>query len=109
MNRRDDPDPSDYPPIPEDGLDEPEVNYVDYSRTGFEEEDYSEYNEQLDDTHRFQVAMNVFNLISVLAGLAVILVLVALLISLLTWLQSDITQSFTLITSQLQAHGEVVP
>jgi len=34
--------------------------------------------------------------------LAVILVLVAILVSLVTWLQSDIMQSFTLLTSQLK-------
>lgn len=94
------------------GADEPEnypqddeqydhVEYIDYSQSGFEEEEYSDYSEELDDTHRFHVAMNVFDLVSVLAGLAVILVLVAILVSLVTWLQSDITQSFTLLTSQL--------
>lgn len=77
------------------------VEYIDYSQSGFEEGEYSDDNEELDDTHRFHVAMNVFDLISVLAGLAVILVLVAILVSLITWLQSDITQSFTLLTSQL--------
>lgn len=78
------------------------MDYIDYTQTGFEEEEYSDYNEELDDTHRFHVAMNVFDLISVLAGLAVILVLAAILISLITWLQSDIAQSFTLLTSEFK-------
>ncbi|HNW86125.1 MAG TPA: hypothetical protein PLP25_11595 [Candidatus Limiplasma sp.] len=90
--------PQQSAPLPEDQ----DVEYVDYSNPGFEEEDYSDYNEELDDTHRFHVAMNVFNVISVLAGLAIILVLVAILVSLLTWLQGDITQSFTLLTSQFK-------
>ena len=97
--------PQDYPPQPEESYEQPaeqDVDYVDYSQSGFEEEEYSDYNEELDDTHRFHVAMNVFDLVSVLAGLAVILVLVAILISLLTWLQGDITQSFTLLTSQFK-------
>ena len=81
---------------------EADVEYVDYSQTGFEEEEYSDYSEELDETHRFHVAMNVLDLIGVLAGLAVILILVALLISLITWLQSDISQSFTLLASQLK-------
>jgi len=81
---------------------EQDVTYTDYSQTGFEEEEYSDYSEELDDTHRFRVAMNVFDLISVLAGLAVILVLVAILVSLITWLEGDITQSFTLLTSQFR-------
>ncbi len=94
--------PQEYPgEYPEDGAQQDHVAYIDYSQTGFEEEEYSDLNESLDDAHRFHMAMNVFNLISVLAGLAVILILVAILVSLITWLQSDITQSFTLITSQL--------
>ena len=91
--------PDDEQQIDEDMYDT-SVPYVDYSQTGFEDEEYSDYSEELDDSHRFHIAMNVFNLISVLAGLAVILVLVAILVSLLTWLQRDITQSFTLLTSQ---------
>ena len=87
---------------PEDAGYDQDEPYADYTHTGFAEEDYSEDNEELDDMHRFHVAMNVFDLVSVLIGLAVILVLVAILVSLITWLQSDITQSFTLLTSQLQ-------
>lgn len=112
MNRQE--DTQSYPPMYEPEADNPQdepindlqddenVEYVDYSQTGFEEEEYSDYNEELDDTHRFHVAMNVLDLIGVLAGLAVILILVALLVSLLTWLQSDISQSFTLLASQLK-------
>ena len=87
-----------------DGQDEAErdVEYTDYSQSGFETDTYSDYDEELDDTHRFRVAMNVFDLISILAGLALILVLVAILVSLVTWLQGDLTQSFTLLTSNLQ-------
>ena len=104
MNRQDPPyeEPMTYAPDEDAYAQEPDVEYIDYSQTGFEEEEYSEYNEELDDTHRFHVAMNVFDLISVLAGLAVIFVLTAILISLITWLQNDIAQSFTLLTSQLR-------
>lgn len=102
MNRqkRSQPYDDDFTPQPEQP-EEAQVEYMNYSQTGFEEE-YSDYNEELDDTHRFHVAMNAFDLISVLAGLAVILILVAILVSLLTWLQGDISQSLTLLTSQLQ-------
>ena len=77
------------------------------SRYGGPEDDQPDYgqdpeNEELEDTHRFHIAMGVFNLISILAGLAVILVLVAILVSLVTWLQSDITQSMTLLTSNIK-------
>ena len=104
MNRQDPDQPyqTGYPQQPDEATDDPNVDYIDYSQTGFEEEDYSDYNEELDDTHRFHIAMNVFNMVSVLAGLAIILVLVAILVSLLTWLQGDITQSFTLLASQLK-------
>lgn len=91
-----------YDPPYESEPEDQEVSYIDYSQSGFEEEEYSDYSEELDESHRFHVAMNVFDLISVLAGLAVILILVALLVSLITWLQSDIMQSFTLLTSQLK-------
>lgn len=89
-----------YEPEPEEEPYEGDVDYVDYSQTGFDEEEYSDYSEELDDTHRFRVAMNVFDLISVIAGLAVILLLVAILVSLITWLEGDIAQSFTLLTAQ---------
>ena len=103
MNRKDGAGyyPPEYVPEQEAEAEDQPVEYIDYSKAGFEEEDYSDYNEELDNTHRFHVAMNVFDLISVIVGLAVILLLVAILVSLITWLQSDITQSFTLLTSQL--------
>ena len=82
--------------------DDGSVDYIDYSQSGFEMEDDADYDEELDDTNRFRVAMNVFDLISILVGLALILVLVALLISLVTWLEGDISQSLTLLTSNLQ-------
>lgn len=79
-----------------------DVNYTDYTVDGFEMDEEPEYEEEIDNSHRFHIAMNVFNLISILAGLAVILVLVSLLVSLVTWLQSDISQSLTLLASNLQ-------
>jgi hypothetical protein len=97
-----------YPPIvsarqeqnppPEDE----NVRYIDYSQTGFEEPDSGDPSEELEGTNHFRMALGAFNLISILAGLAFILVMVALLISLITWLQGDISQSLTLLTSNLQ-------
>ena len=66
------------------------------------EDEYSDYDEELDNDHRFHVAMNVFDTISVLAGVAVVLILVALLASLIAWLRTDITHSFTLLQSQIK-------
>ena len=95
MKRRREP-PQDNAPY------EPEYDRFDGPEDG--EPGYTEdpENEALEDTHRFHIAMGVFNLISILAGLAVILVLVAILVSLVTWLQSDITQSLALLTSNLK-------
>lgn len=67
-------------------------------------EDYGEYedndlDEELDSEHNFRIAMNVFDLISMLVGLAVILVLTALLFGLINWVQRDISQSLSVITA----------
>lgn len=103
MRKRYDPYPEDDPSLQEEApYDNDDVNYTDYTVDGFETDEEPEYDDEIDNSHRFHIAMNVFNLISILAGLAVILVLVSLLISLVTWLQSDISQSLTLLTSNLQ-------
>ena len=66
------------------------------------DDDYSAYNEELDNSHRFHIAMNVFDTISVIAGVAIALILVALLAGLISWLRTDITHSFTLLQSQIK-------
>ena len=45
---------------------------------------------------RWQVLANLGDFIGVIAGTAVILILIALIITLVHWLRSDITHSFTL-------------
>ena len=45
---------------------------------------------------RWHVLANLGNFIGVIAGTALILVLIALIITLVHWVRSDITQSFTL-------------
>ena len=45
---------------------------------------------------RWRVLANLSDFIGVIAGTAVILLLIALIISLVHWVRSDITQSFTL-------------
>jgi len=69
-----------------------------------EYDDYDDYDldEQLDSEHNFRIAMNVFDLISMLIGLAVILVLTALLFSLFNWAQRDISQSLSVIMAPFQ-------
>ena len=48
---------------------------------------------------RFRVMAGLFDFLGVIAGMVVILVLIALLVSLVTWLQSDVYQTFTLLTT----------
>ena len=50
---------------------------------------------------RFQMAAGLFDFLSVIAGTVVILLLIALLINLITWLQADIDQTFTLLQRNL--------
>lgn len=51
--------------------------------------------------NRWRVLANLGDFIGVIAGTAVILVLIALIISLVNWVQSDISQSFTLWQTRL--------
>ncbi len=51
---------------------------------------------------RLRVAAGVMDFLSVIAGMAVVLVLAALLISLTNWLTGDIKQMFTLLQRRLQ-------
>ena len=50
---------------------------------------------------RFQMAAGLMDFLSVIAGTVVILLLIALLINLVTWLQADIDQTFTLLQRNL--------
>lgn len=66
------------------------------------EEEYSVYHEELDSTHRFRVAMNVFDTASVFAGIVIIFALTALIISLVSWVRTDITHSFVILQNRIQ-------
>jgi hypothetical protein len=65
------------------------------------EEAYGAY-EQGDEKRRFRVAMNVFDTVSVLMGLVVILALTALIVSMVSWLRTDILHSFVILQSGIQ-------
>ncbi len=67
-----------------------------------EMEDYSEEEEEADFESRFHIAMGAFDLISILVGVAVILLLVAMLVLLFQWLKADILNSALLVQSGLQ-------
>jgi uncharacterized protein YqhQ len=88
-----------------------DAGYTDLNDAGeYEENDeYEEYgdydlDEELDSEHHFRIAMSVFNLISMLIGLAVILVLTALLFSLFNWVLRDLSQSLSVITAPFQSY-----
>lgn len=65
-------------------------------------EEYSDEHEEADHEGRFRIAMGMFNLISILVGIVVILMLVAVLVTLFNWLRSDILHSALLLQSGLQ-------
>lgn len=84
---------------------------LDESRAPVYQDMYLGYDEYADDdageqyeesNGRFKVAMSIFNVISTLVGILLILLLVALLFSLFNWLETDIRHSFVLLQSNLQ-------
>ena len=85
--------PDDEPETPYAPEDDPDDRYD-------ADDDYE--NEALDSAHRFRIAMGVFDTVSVLVGVIVILVLVALLVSLYAWLRTDVTHTFALLQTRLQ-------
>ena len=68
----------------------------------FEQAEYSDIHEEADSESRFRIAMGLFDLVSILIGIGVILLLVALLYTLFNWLRNDILHSALLIQSGLQ-------
>ena len=67
----------------------------------FYSEEYSEEHELADQESRFHIAMGMFDLISIIIGVAVILVLASMLITLFNWLKNDILHSALLLQSGL--------
>ena len=67
-----------------------------------DEYEYSDEHEAIDNGVRFKVAMGVFDTVSILVGVLVILMLVAILVTLVNWLAADIEHSVLLMQSGLQ-------
>ena len=65
-------------------------------------EEYSEEHERLDSEGKFHIALGVFDLISIIIGIIVILVLVGMIVTLFNWLRNDVLQSALLLQSGLQ-------
>lgn len=89
---------------PEDGdYDDESQDPYDYNEgEPYEGEDYSDYHEALDHEGQMHTAIGVLNTASILAGVVVILVLVAMLLSLVSWLRGDILHTITLFQSGIQ-------
>ena len=87
--------------------DEQGYEYAQEDQDGFDyddtedEGDYSVYSEE-ESGGRFHMAMNVFDTMSVLMGVVVILALTTLIISIISWLRADITHSFVILQSRIQ-------
>lgn len=64
--------------------------------------EYSEEHEAADHESRFRFAIGTFNLASIIIGILVILVLVAMLLTLFDWLRSDVMHTALLMQSGLQ-------
>ena len=68
----------------------------------FYDDEYSEEHELADSEGRFRIAVGVFDLISMIVGIVVVLVLVSMLITLFNWLRNDILHSALLLQSGLR-------
>lgn len=116
---QDDPQDGDFVSYDEDGYDEQQPENQPSYEPGYDarepsyesygdpyDEEYSDYHEAMDEAineaGRFRVAMGVFDTVSILVGIGVILLLVAMLVSLVGWLRSDILHSALLLQSGLQ-------
>lgn len=76
---------------------EPLYNTVDYQP--YPEPGYADYQQEEEPGTRFGVAVHVFDIISSLVGVFVILILVAMLLTLVDWLRTDLLHSFVLLQS----------
>ena len=85
-------------PVEDDYLDDEDGEYIDemYYDDFLDEEERREARQL-----KWKMLAGIGDFLGVLAGTVVILLLVALLISLITWVQADMSQSFTLWQTKL--------
>ena len=82
---------------PQDGYDDLEEGYYDPENDALlDEEERAEARRS-----RWRMLAGVGDFFSVIAGTVVILLLTALLISLITWVQADISQTFVLLQTKM--------
>lgn len=81
----------------QDGYDDPEDGYYDMEDADlYTEEERAEARRS-----KWRMLAGVGDFFSVIAGTVVILLLTALLISLITWVQADISQTFVLLQTKM--------
>ncbi|MEG0995695.1 MAG: hypothetical protein RSB91_06205 [Clostridia bacterium] len=85
---------------PDGGEEQPPAYEDDYLEPPYDAE-YTDMRED-ESTGHFKVAMGVFDTVSILVGVVVILLLVALLLSLSNWLINDVMHSVMLLQSGLK-------
>lgn len=92
----------DYQPVFQQGVYD-DAGYDDtYDGELYDEDDYLDEQERREARQmRWKLLAGAGDVLAVLAGTVVILLLVALLISLITWVQADMSQSFTLWQTKL--------
>lgn len=68
----------------------------------FYDDEYSDEHAAADTESRFRIAIGMFDLISIVIGIVVVLILAGMLITLFNWLRLDILHSALLLQSGLQ-------
>ena len=71
-----------------------------YGEDAYEEGEFDDLEEN--DPNRFRVAMSVFDTASIVMGIVVIFALTTLIVSILSWLRTDITHTFVILQSRVQ-------
>ena len=78
-------------------------DYNGYDVYGEESYEESEFDDLEDDNPKgFRVAMSVFDTASIIMGIVVIFALTTLIVSILSWLRTDITHTFVILQSRVQ-------
>ena len=80
--------------------DEPFMEEYEEETTGGE--DYSVYAEEDGVPHRPYAALNILDTFSVLIGVVAILALTSIIVSLISWVYTDIAHSFVILQSNIQ-------
>lgn len=94
---------ADDPAVYDEAYDDAYDDYDDYDDEDDDELDQYMTEEEYQENrrYRFRMAAGLINFLSVVAGAVVILIMAALLVNIITWLQADFDQMFTLLKRNL--------